>query len=175
MRVTVFCASRDGVDPAFIASARTLGDGLARRGVGIVYGGASIGLMGALADAALAAGGEVIGVIPENLVDAEIAHMGLSEQRVVDNMHTRKAQMMELGSQFVSLPGGIGTLEEWYEALTWRALDLHAKPCSLVDINGYYQPLLACMRSMVDAGLVGGEILDLIDVYKTAEEFLESI
>jgi hypothetical protein len=175
VRVTVFCASRVGADPAFVESGRGLGAGLAGRGIGLVYGGASVGVMGALADAALAAGGEVIGVIPESLVAAEVAHDKLSEQRVVDTMHTRKSQMMMLGDHFVALPGGIGTLEEWFEALTWRMLGLHDKPCSLIDIHGYWRPLLAALRSMVDAGLMSEPVYADIQVFPTVDAFLRSL
>ena len=175
MRVIVFCASRDGVDPDFVAAARELGTGLADRGIGLVYGGASVGLMGALADAALARGGEVIGVIPRGLVDAEVAHHQLTSQHVVDTMHTRKARMMELGDRFVALPGGVGTLEEWFEAVTWRMLGFHDKPCSLIDVNGYWQPLLAAIDGMVDAGLIGESARQIWDVFASSSEFLASL
>lgn len=175
MRVTVFCGSRPGADPEFIRAARELGAGLAARGAGVVYGGASIGLMGALADAALAGGGEVIGVIPESLVAAEIAHPELSELLVVDSMHARKNRMMELGDGFVALPGGIGTFEEWFEALTWRYLRLHDKPCSLLDINGYYQGLVDVLTSATAAELVAPQVLAGVGVYRSVAEYLESL
>lgn len=175
MRITVYCGSRPGADPAYLDAARQLGAGLAGRGIGVVYGGASVGLMGELADAALSAGGEVIGVIPESLVAAEIAHPGLSELRVVDGMHARKAQMMELGAGFVALPGGIGTFEEWFEALTWRYLRLHDKPCTLLDVNGYYQPLVATLDAVAAAELVAPSVIAGIQVFASVAAYLESL
>ena len=127
---------------------------MAERGIGIVYGGAWVGLMGALADAALAAGGEVIGVIPQALIEREIGHPGLTELRIVDSMHERKALMAELADGFVALPGGIGTLEELFEVWTWAQLGLHAKPCALLDTDGFYGPLVAFLDHLVDAGFV---------------------
>jgi len=141
-RVCVFCGSSPGVQPGYLAAARALGDQLARRGLGLVYGGASIGLMGAVADAALAGGGEVIGVIPAALQAKEIAHEGLTRLEVVGSMHERKARMSELADAFIALPGGMGTLEELSEMLTWAQLGLHRKPCGLLDVAGYWQPLV---------------------------------
>ena len=141
-RVCVFCGSSPGVQPGYLAAARALGDQLARRGLGLVYGGASIGLMGAVADAALAGGGEVIGVIPAALEAKEIAHEGLTRLEVVGSMHERKARMAELADAFIALPGGMGTLEELSEMLTWAQLGLHRKPCGLLDVAGYWQPLV---------------------------------
>lgn len=140
-RVCVFCGSSPGRDPAYTAAARALGDTLARRRIGLVYGGASVGLMGVVADAVLAAGGEAIGILPAALARKEIAHPGLSELRVVPSMHERKAQMVELSDGFVALPGGVGTLEEFFEVLTWAQLGLHAKPCGLLDAAGYWRDL----------------------------------
>ena len=153
-RLGVFCGSRDGARPAYREAAHALGRALAARGVGVVYGGASVGLMGAVADAALAAGGEVIGVIPQSLVAREIAHAGLTALHVVDTMHERKARMAALADAFVALPGGVGTLEELFEVWTWGQLGLHAKPCGLLDVAGYYRPLLA----FVDQGVAEGFI-----------------
>jgi len=140
-RICVFCGSKPGRDPVYAAAARALGDTLARRKLGLVYGGASVGLMGVVADAVLAAGGEAIGVLPAALAHKEIAHPGLSELRVVASMHERKAQMVELSDGFVALPGGLGTLEELFEVLTWAQLGLHAKPCGLLDAAGYWRDL----------------------------------
>ncbi|HVP27660.1 MAG TPA: TIGR00730 family Rossman fold protein [Myxococcota bacterium] len=140
-RICVFCGSSPGRDPRYAAAARELGHALALRGLGLVYGGASVGLMGIVADAALAAGGEAIGVLPAALARKEIAHPGLSELRLVDSMHERKAQMVELSDGFVALPGGVGTLEEFFEVLTWAQLGLHAKPCGLLDVAGYWRDL----------------------------------
>ncbi len=148
-RLCVFCGSNVGVREAYAASARLLGAALARRGTGLVYGGGSVGLMGVLADAALAAGGEVIGVIPRALATREIAHHGLSELRVVGSMHERKALMAELADGFVALPGGLGTLEELLEVVTWAQLGLHAKPIALLNVAGYFDRLLA----LVDHGI----------------------
>ena len=174
-RIAVYCGSRPGNDPAFVTAAGELGAGLAARGVGVVYGGASVGLMGALADAALAAGGEVIGVIPQSLVAAEIAHPGLTDLLVVDGMHPRKAQMMALADGFVALPGGIGTFEEWFEALTWRYLRIHDKPCSLIDIGGYYRPLMTALESVAAAEMVAPSVLAGIGVYGSVREYLETL
>jgi len=140
-RLCVFCGSASGVRPEYEAAARELGTVLAGRGVGVVYGGASVGLMGVVADSALAAGGEVIGIIPQALVDREVAHAGLSELHVVGSMHERKALMAELSDAFVALPGGMGTLEELFEVFTWRQLGLHAKPIALLDVAGYWAGL----------------------------------
>jgi len=141
-RVCVFCGSSPGADPGFGAIAERLGSVLAARGLCLVYGGASVGLMGRLADAALVAGGEVIGVIPRSLVDLEVAHGGLSDLRVVTTMHERKAVMADLADAFIALPGGIGTLDELFEVLTWAQLGLHSKPIGLLDHNRYFRPLL---------------------------------
>lgn len=141
MRICVFCGAQPGVRPGYRRAAASFGTLLARSGVGLVYGGASVGLMGAVADAALAAGGEVIGVIPRALVAKEVAHHGLADLRVVGSMHERKALMAELADGFVALPGGVGTLEELFEVWTWVHLGLHAKPCALLDIEGFYSAL----------------------------------
>jgi uncharacterized protein (TIGR00730 family) len=154
MRVCVFAGSSIGRRPAYLAAARQLGRVLAEQDAGLVYGGASVGAMGALADAVLAAGGRVTGVIPRSLVEREIAHKGIDDLRVVETMHERKALMAELADAFVALPGGAGTLEELFEVWTWAQLGLHAKPCGLLDVEGYYRPL----RAMVE--------------HMTAEEFL---
>jgi uncharacterized protein (TIGR00730 family) len=141
-RVCVFCGSSAGARPEYLAAARTLGRGLAERGVGVVYGGARVGLMGAVADAALAAGGDVTGVIPRALQEREIAHPGLTTLHVVASMHERKALMSEASDAFVTLPGGLGTLEELFEVWTWAQLGIHAKPCGVLNVAGYYTPLL---------------------------------
>ncbi len=154
MRVCVFCGSSDGARPEYLQAARAVGAGLAGRGVGIVYGGAHVGMMGALADAALAAGGEVVGVIPRTLWDREVAHTGITSLRVVTTMHERKALMAELSDAFLALPGGIGTLEELFEVWTWAQLGIHAKPVALLDVAGYYAPLVAFLDSSVAEGFV---------------------
>jgi uncharacterized protein (TIGR00730 family) len=147
-RIVVFCGSSPGRRPAYVTAAQDLGRLLATRGIGVVYGGASIGLMGALADAALAAGGEVIGVIPSGLFPVEVPHAGLTEQRVVATMHERKALMAELSDAVIALPGGTGTLDELFEMFTWSQLGLHRQPIGLLDVEGYWQPLLAVMDHM---------------------------
>jgi uncharacterized protein (TIGR00730 family) len=150
-RVCVFCGSRPGATPAFAAQARRLAAVVAAQGLGLVYGGASVGLMGELADAALAAGAEVTGVIPQSLVDMEVAHSALSDLRIVVSMHERKAVMADLADAFIALPGGMGTLDELAEILTWAQLGLHAKPIGLLDVDSYFAPLLEFLDGAVRA------------------------
>jgi uncharacterized protein (TIGR00730 family) len=150
----VFCGSSRGASDGYEAAARTFARAAADRGLRIVYGGASVGLMGALADAALEAGGEVIGVIPRALVDREIAHCRLTELRVVESMHERKATMAQLADAFVALPGGLGTLEELFEVWTWGQLGLHAKPYGVLNVNGYYEPLITFLDHACEEGFV---------------------
>ena len=145
--VCVFCGSNGGADPAYVQAAEAVGRGLAgrglaQRGLRVVYGGGKVGMMGAVADAARAEGGEVIGVIPQAIFDLEIGHTGLDDLRVVGSMHERKALMAELSDAFIALPGGIGTLEEVFEVYTWAQLGIHSKPLGLIDVAGYYQPLV---------------------------------
>lgn len=154
LRVCVFCGSKPGRRPEYLEAARELGRALAERGYGLVYGGASVGLMGAIADTVLAEGGEVIGVIPETLVAREVAHHGLSEQHVVKTMHERKALMAERADAFVAMPGGFGTFEELFEVVTWGQLGIHQKPVGLLNVAGYFEALLA----MVDRGVEEGFI-----------------
>lgn len=153
-RVCVYCGSSPGDRPLYAEVARALGRRLAERGLGLVYGGGHVGLMGIIADAALAAGGEVVGVIPQRLVDAEVAHHGLSRLEVVTSMHERKARMAELADAFIALPGGFGTLDELFEILTWAQLGLHGKPCGLLDVEGYFTALVAWADQAVAAGFV---------------------
>jgi uncharacterized protein (TIGR00730 family) len=148
-RVCVYCGSSPGRDPAYREAAVALVRTLAARGLGVVYGGAHVGLMGVVADEALAAGAEVIGVIPQALVDREIAHTGLADLRIVGSMHERKAQMAELADAFVALPGGLGTLEELFEVATWSQLGLHVKPCGLLNVLGYYDGLAGMLDHAV--------------------------
>ncbi len=150
--ICVFCGSRPGNDPAYEAGARRLGRTLAERGTALVYGGMRVGLMSVGADAVLDAGGEAIGVIPKALVKREISHTGLTDLRVVGSMHERKALMSELSEGFVALPGGSGTLEEFFEVQTWAQLDEREKPCGLLNVGGYYDPLLALFDHMVAKG-----------------------
>jgi uncharacterized protein (TIGR00730 family) len=153
-RVCVFCGASAGVDARYVAAARAVGEGLARRGIGLVYGGGRVGLMGAVAEAALSAGGDVIGVIPQGLVDRELAHPGLSELLVVDTLHERKAAMAERADAFVALPGGLGTLEELAEVVSWAQLELHTKPIGLLDVGDYWDLLLAWLDMAVAEGFV---------------------
>lgn len=153
-RVCVFCGSSMGNDPRFATVARDLGEELAARRIGLVYGGGSIGLMGVVADAVLAAGGEAIGVIPQFLKTEEIAHAGLTELRVVANMHERKAMMADLSDAFIALPGGLGTFEEILEMLTWLQLGIHQKPVALLDVSSYWSGLRRLLRDAVTSGFV---------------------
>jgi uncharacterized protein (TIGR00730 family) len=153
-RICVYCGSNAGTSPAFGEVAQQLGSALAHRGIGLVYGGGHVGLMGLLADAALAADGEVIGVITEQLVRAEVAHDGLTRLEVVPTMHDRKARLTDLADGFVVLPGGFGTVDEFAEALTWNQLGIIAKPVVLLDVDGYWGPLFDWMWSSVKAGFV---------------------
>jgi uncharacterized protein (TIGR00730 family) len=152
--ICVFAGSSPGNDTAFASAARALGAGLVARGYGLVYGGASIGLMGVVADTVLAAGGRVVGVMPEFLATKEIAHTGLSELKITASMHERKDAMASLSNGFIALPGGFGTIEEFFEVLTWAQLGLHAKPCALLNVNGYYDSLLSFIDTAVDKQLL---------------------
>ena len=153
-RVAVYCGSADGSDPIFLAEARALGEAIAAAGMSMVYGGASVGQMGAVADAALRGGAEVIGVLPEVLAGREIANMKLTTLEMVPTMHERKARMHTLADAFIALPGGYGTLDELFEALTWAQLGMHAKPCILVNTAGYWDGLLEFLDSAVKAGFL---------------------
>lgn len=153
-RICVFCGASPGRDPAYLELAAGVGAGLAERGIGVVYGGGRVGMMGAVADAALGAGGEVIGVIPRRLVDRELAHAGLTEQRVVETLHERKAEMASLSDGFIALPGGLGTLEELAEVASWAQLGLHAKPIGLLGPEGYWNALLGWLDHAVAEGFI---------------------
>ncbi|WP_380873818.1 cytokinin riboside 5'-monophosphate phosphoribohydrolase [Sphingomonas sp. DBB INV C78] len=187
-RLAVYCASSLGVDPIFADVARHVGRTLAARGIGIVYGGGRLGLMGLVADAALDAGGEVIGVIPEVLRDAEVAHHGCTHLHIVANMHQRKAMMTDLADGFVTIPGGIGTMDELFEALSWAQLGYHAKPCGLLNVAGFYDHLTAFMNGMVTAGFLrqahranlieAGTIEELLDqmvAHRTAPSIIQMV
>jgi len=173
--VAVFCASADGVDPVYRVAAAELGRELARRGVGVVYGGASVGLMSAVADAALAEGGCVIGVIPEVLVTMEVAHDALTELHITETMHTRKALMGERADAFIILPGGFGTLEELFEVLAWQTLKIHAKPVLLLNTNGFYDRMLAFLDHCVEQGMLRAKNREIVLVAATVEEALEKL
>jgi uncharacterized protein (TIGR00730 family) len=156
-RICVFCGSSPGSNPGFSAMARRLGAALVERGLGLVYGGGNVGLMGLIADAVLAANGEVVGVIPQALVDRELAHRGVTRLDVVDSMHVRKQRMHDLSDGFIAMPGGYGTLDELFEALTWSQLGMHAKPCGLLDVDGYFAPLVQFLDGAVKAQLLRAE------------------
>jgi uncharacterized protein (TIGR00730 family) len=175
VRWCVFCGSSPGGDPRFVAAARELGGALARRGIEIVYGGGRIGLMGAVADAALEAGGRVTGIIPHALERREVAHQGITDLRVVASMHERKALMAELSDGFIALPGGFGTLEEFSEAITWVQLGLQQKPCLLVNIAGYYDPLIAMFDRAHELGFVNAVNRAIPEVFPTVAALLARI
>jgi uncharacterized protein (TIGR00730 family) len=170
--VCVFCASSTGRNPSYRRLADQLGRTLAARGLGLVFGGGRVGLMGALADGALAAGGEVIGVIPQALIDREIGHRGLTELRVVGSMHERKALMTELADGFIALPGGIGTLEELFEVWTWAQLGLHSKPSGLLDSDGFFDPLVGFLDHLVVTGFVQPQYRAMLHTAESPEELL---
>ena len=173
--VCVFCGASTGANPLYREAAVTLGRTLAERGATLVYGGGAVGLMGIVADAALAAGGEVIGIIPQSLKDAEIGHTGLTRLEVVDGMHARKARMAELSDAFIALPGGLGTLEELFEVWTWGQLGYHAKPLGLLDVNGFYEKLGSFLDHIVDEGFVRPQHRAMLRLGREAGELLEGM
>lgn len=164
----MYCASRVGHDPAFAEVAHDVGEIIAARGADLVFGGGSIGLMGVLADAALAGGSHVIGVITEQLLEREVAHRGISELRITPDMPGRKQQMYAEADAFCTLPGGIGTMEEFFEVLTWGYLGLHPKPMGLVNVNGFYDPLLGFLDHAIDQGLLRPSVMELLVVGRDA-------
>jgi uncharacterized protein (TIGR00730 family) len=170
--VAVFCASADGADPAYRDAAVELGRKLAKRRIGLVYGGANVGLMRAVAEAALVEGGRVIGVIPTVLVDLEVAHDGLTELHVTDTMHTRKALIGERSDAFLALPGGFGTFEELFEVLAWQTLKIHAKPVLLLNTNGFYDKLLEFLDYCVEQGMLTQKKRDIVLVAETVDDAL---
>jgi uncharacterized protein (TIGR00730 family) len=171
----VFCGASSGRSPSYADAARAFGTAAASRGVGLVYGGGRVGLMGAVADAALAAGGEVIGVIPQALVDRELAHGGLTALHIVGSLHERKALMAELAEGFAALPGGFGTLDELLEQLTWSQLGLHEKPVGLLDVEGYWRPLIALARHATEEGFVREADLAAIAVAEDPNALLDRL
>jgi uncharacterized protein (TIGR00730 family) len=172
-RICVYCGSSPGKLSEYRGAARMLGHELAARGLGLVYGGASIGVMGAVADAVLEKGGEAIGIIPFALATREVAHSGLNELFVVDSMHERKAKMAELSDGFVALPGGWGTIEEIFEMLTWAQLGFHQKPCGLLNISGYYDHLYTFLEHAIDQRFVREEYRPMIMMEQTAGDLLD--
>ena len=174
-RVAVFCGSSDGTNPAFVAEARALGAAVAAAGLGLVYGGACVGLMGVVADAALAGGAEVIGVLPAVLNGREIEHTGLTTLELVPSMHARKARQVELADAFLVLPGGYGTMDEMVEVVTWAQLGLHAKPCILINTAGYWDGLLAFLDSAVAAGFIKPRNRGLVRVVANAQDAVRKV
>lgn len=175
MRLCVFCGSSSGSKPIYLEMAARLGKALADSGIGLVYGGASVGLMGAVADAVLANGGEVIGVIPKSLQEKEIAHNGLTDLRVVGSMHERKALMAELSDGFIAMPGGIGTLEELFEVWTWAQLGYHSKPCALLNVSGFYDGLSAFLDNLVEEAFVKSNHREMLIVEDDVTHLLAAI
>ena len=171
----VLCGSREGNDPAYREAALRLGQLMAERGVRLVYGGGSIGLMGVIADAVIAAGGEVVGVIPDFLIRYEVGHRRLTDLVVTDSMHDRKRRMFEMADAFVILPGGLGTLDETFEIVTWKQLRLHDSPIIVLDVNGYWSPLLDLIDAIIAAGFAHPEITELITVVETPEQVLQAL
>jgi uncharacterized protein (TIGR00730 family) len=172
-RVCVYAGSNPGSHPAYAEAARSLATVLADRGIGLVYGGGRVGLMGVLADTVLEAGGDAIGVMPQALIDREIGHRGLTELRVVDSMHERKAQMAELSDAFVAVPGGIGTLEELIEVYTWSQLGIHHKPCGVLNVRGYYDHLAAFLDHAVAQGFLRPQHRAVLSVASEPAELLD--
>src|SRR5262245_37983849 len=174
-RVCVFCGSSVGTNPAYREAAKAMGALLAKRGIALVYGGGHVGLMGVIADAVLDAGGEVTGVIPHSLAEREIEHRGLTKLHVVDSMHTRKAMMAELADAFIAMPGGVGTFEEFFEAVTWTQLGLHRKPCGLLNTAGFYTPLAAFIDQAVTEGFIRATHRAIIVVDDDPERLLNTL
>jgi uncharacterized protein (TIGR00730 family) len=171
----VLCGSREGIDPAYRAAALRLGQLIAERGVRLVYGGGSIGLMGVIADAVIAGGGEVVGVIPDFLIRYEVGHRRLTDLVVTDSMHDRKRRMFEMADAFVILPGGLGTLDETFEIVTWKQLRLHDSPIIVLDVNGYWSPLLNLVEAIVATGFAHPAVAELITVVETPEQVLRAL
>ncbi len=173
--VCVYCGSNFGSRPVYVQAARALAVALAERKIDLVYGGAGVGLMGALADAMLSAGGRVIGVMPQHMVDREIAHKGLTELHIVQSMHERKAMMADLADGFVALPGGLGTLEELFEVWTWGMLGLHQKPCGLLNTHGYYARLIEFLDASVKEGFVREQYRSILTVADDPRTLLDAL
>lgn len=174
-RLAIYCGSATPADPLYIDTARAVGTMLAERGVGVVYGGGRLGLMGAVADAALAAGGEVIGIIPEALVGAEVAHRGCTELHVVPGMHERKRLFTDLSDGFVTLPGGVGTMDELWEAISWAQLGYHQKPVGLLNVAGFYDGLIAFNAKMVETGFIREAHKGIMIVREELEPLLDAM
>jgi uncharacterized protein (TIGR00730 family) len=175
MHIAVYCGSKPGHDPKYVGLAESLGRQLAGRGHHLIYGGARVGLMGAMADAVLAGGGEVLGVIPEALMAREVAHPGLTRLAVVKDMHERKAQMAAPADAFVALPGGPGTMEELFEMWTWQMLGYHNKPVALLNFEGYYDPLITMIERMTSEGFAWADLTETLVIAGTVEALLDQL
>lgn len=173
-RICVFCGSSPGARPEYLQAAEQLGHIMARRNIGLVYGGAKVGMMGKIADAVLEKGGEVIGIIPKGLVEKEVAHTGLSDLRIVKSMHERKAMMAELSDGFIAMPGGLGTIEELFEVLTWSQIGIHDKPCGLLNVEGYYEKLMDFVQHTVEEEFVKNVHQDMMLMYEDPEKILQA-
>ncbi|MFA6236894.1 MAG: TIGR00730 family Rossman fold protein [Bacteriovorax sp.] len=174
-KLCVFCGSAEGNSPAYLEMARSLGTMMAKNNIALVYGGASIGVMGAIADAVMENGGVVIGIIPKLLVNYEIAHKDLTELHIVEDMHQRKKMMYDRSDAFLSLPGGMGTLDEMFEILTWSQLKLHTKPCFIYNFMGFYDSLLAYLNHSHKEGFIKGQHISMLSEIKEKEELLKVI
>lgn len=175
MQITVYCGSKSGHSPEYIELANTLGQQMARRQHDLIYGGANIGLMGAVADAVLAGGRQVLGVMPRALVDREVAHPGITKLQVVDTMHERKAAMADPADAFVALPGGPGTMEELFEVWTWQMLGYHHKPVAILNHNGYYDPLVTMITRMTDQGFAWADLASTLIIESTVDNLLDTL
>ncbi|MEL4023567.1 TIGR00730 family Rossman fold protein [Lysinibacillus endophyticus] len=175
MNVAIYCGSQTGKSPIYMEKAKELGAQLANASIGIVYGGSNVGLMGAVADAALANNGKVIGIMPEHLQKREIAHLHLTEIHFVDSMHVRKKKMIDLSDAFIALPGGCGTLDEYFEVFTWAQIGLHNNPVILYNINGFYDALILHFNKMIEEGFIREEQRDILQVATSAEDILEKL
>ncbi len=173
-KICVYCGSNLGKSLAYLETAVKLGELLVKRNITLVYGGASIGIMGAVADTVLAGGGEVIGVIPKALVEKEVSHKGLTELKVVDSMHERKAAMLDLSDGFIALPGGLGTLEELFEVLTWSQLGLHSRPCGIINVEGFFDHLIEFLDHAVGQKYIKGAHRDMLLVRDDPNELLDA-
>ena len=174
-RICVFCGSHFGKDPAYRSAATELGERMVERGLGLVYGGGDVGLMGVVADTVMTAGGEVIGVIPRSLRDREVAHDGISDLQVVDSMHERKRLMYAQAEAVLALPGGIGTLDELFEAMTWNQLGIHLKPAGLLNVGGYFDPMVEMLDRAFDQGFIGRSYRDFMLVESTVDGMLDAL
>jgi hypothetical protein len=174
-RLCVFCGSRKGARDIYVHAARELGHELAKRQIELVYGGGNVGLMGVVADSVLAGGGHVIGVIPEQLMARELGHTGIQDLRIVKTMHERKAMMAELADGFIALPGGIGTYEEFFEVLTWAQLGIHEKPCALLNVDGFYNPVLSLLCHAVEEAFIRTAHCDMVIVEEDPTRLLEAM